>query len=74
MSKFVTFLDKENHIVNIDEVVYAHVDVYENREVPMYCIEIKFKNCDVTHSLEYIDKELFKFDFNCLIEACGGRE
>lgn len=73
MSKFLSFLDRESHVINMDEIVYAHVDVYENREVPKYYIEIKFKNNDCTHSLEYIDKELFKFDFKSLIEACEER-
>lgn len=72
MSKFLSFLDRETHIVNVDEVVYAHTDYTFSNNTPKFYIEIKFKNSDVTHSLEYIDKELFKFDFKSLIEACEG--
>ena len=71
MSKFLT-LDRENHIVKIDEIVYAHTDYSFSNTTPKYYIEIKFKNSDATHTLDYIDKELFKFDFKNLIEACEG--
>lgn len=74
MSKFLIFSDKQNHIVNMDEVVCIHVDTYENREIPKYYIEIRFKNNDTTYSLEYEDKELFNFDLRCLEGFAGGEE